>query len=165
MNQFVVFDLTIHWHRPLGHLSVARIGQVDFAARRSVFDGVCEGGGQQPIFVVSQSLEESSQPAFSVNVFLGVGPSTKFFAVVTKDNHTVGATLGEHPAVLHGFFWFGKRNQIPQVLAAGEYFDGLAFVFGDKVAGQFFVFQTRATEMIVVQNGIVDSSFGDRTRQ
>ena len=98
-------------------------------------------------------------------MFFCVGPRAKFFSVVPKHQNRTGAFLSPLAAVFDRFFGFGKRNQISQMLAAGKYAHDTPLVFHDVVSGEFFLIHAGASKVIVIQNGVLDSSVGDRRRQ
>ena len=143
--------------RPFGHFAVRAVGQIDFAHRRDVLEGLGQGGHLDPILVADQGVEEPHQPAVVVNVFFRFRPGAEFFAVVAEDGDRVGLRFGHLGQIVDGRLRIGERNRVAQPLAAGEDRKHAAFVFGDQMARELLLGHAGAFEMEIVENRVFDA--------
>ncbi len=153
----VVFHLLGDRQGPLGHLAVARIGQIDLADRRHVVGRLGERRHAEPRLGGQQGIEEAFQPAVVVAVFLGVGPGAELLAVVAEDHHRVRMPVGDLGQVVDRLFGIAEGDRVPQLLAPREDRHHAAVVLGRVVTGQVVVGQSGGLEVEVVEHGVLDA--------
>ena len=141
---------------PLGHFSVAALGDIEFAQGRHLFDRFAGRGDFEPIAVGHECVEKLCEPAPIVNVLFRAGPVAKFFAVVAKHDHGAWVCFGHRPQVIDRILGLLKRNHIPQSFAAGQHIEDLGVVLGHVVAVQLLAREPGILEVEVVEHRVAD---------
>src|SRR6266481_4048786 len=126
------------------------------AARRVSCQIIAGCGNCQPIRILLQSGKKIGEPATLVTMLIRSGPDTELFHVIAHGGHAAGVDAGSIAQISDDVFDFAERNEIAQSLLPGVEPHGLATVFGDVGAKEFFRFETRGKEMDVIDKRVSD---------
>ncbi len=148
------------WQDPLGHLSIRRIGQIDFPDRQGLIHGAGEGGGFEPVTVGVQHVAEPSQPSVCKDVIVCVWPGSELLAIVGADDHRARPFVSDLAEIFERFVRFVPGHEVPHFLGVREDLEQPAVVFGQVVAEEFGLAETSALEVEVVEHGVLDSGLG-----
>ncbi len=113
-------------------------------------------GNFQPIGILFQGSKKIGQPSVRVAVLVGARPNTKLFHVVAHGGNAARVSTGGVPKISDDVFDFAKRDQIAQRFLPRVKPHGLAAVFGDIDAEEFFRLEAGGEEMHVVDKGVSD---------
>ena len=73
--------------------------------------------------------------------------------------------MGSGFEIVDGFFDFTEGDEVAEFLEAREKPDGLAAIFGDVRAVEFFRLEPRSQKRQIVHQGVADIGFGERGGQ
>ncbi len=142
--------------RPLQHFRVGSGGKIGAAKRRVSGKIIAGRGDLEPIGVGLEGGKKIGEPAVHVTVFVRSGPDAELFHVVAHGSHAARVDAGGVAQIGDDVCDFAKGNEIAQSFLAGIKAHGLAAVFGDVGAKEFFRFEACRQEMHVIDQGVGD---------
>src|ERR1700730_14335139 len=125
---------------------------------RQTFGGSAE---IEPRGILLESGKEMVEPGLLIAVFEGAGPSAELFHVVAHGGDAIGMGREGVAQVSDGFVDGVPGDQVTQGFLPGNDTDGLALVFGNVIAKELGLLETRGKEVDVVENGVANVAFGE----
>src|SRR5208283_852334 len=160
-----VAQARIGGQHPLHHLRVGGGREIGAAEGEMRGDVLAWRGELEPRTVFLEGQEEFLQPAIFIAMLKGPRPHAKLFHVVAKSGDATGMLLGRGFEIVDGFLDLAEGDEISQLLDARKEPYGLAAIFGDVGAVEFFRLEARGKKRQVIHQGITDVGLSQRGGQ